>query len=343
MHRRHERLFRRLAVAGVAVAGAALGLAAGPLFAQELRIATLAPADSAWMQAMRSGADRIRELTDGRVTIRFRAGGVAGSDAQVLRKIRIGDLQGGALSAGSLASVYPALNIYGIPLIFRSLEEVDYVRERLDDELMRGLEEAGFVSLGFSGGGFSNLMSNVPVSHVDDLRRQKVWVPNNDPISFGVLEALRLAPVPLEVSDALLGLERGLVDVVAASPVVALVLQWHTKVKYRTELPISYSMGVFAVAADVFYDLREDDQAIVRSVINEIMAGIDDASRGDNEEARQLMANMGIETVTVNPADVEGWRRIIEAQYPDIRRRSDIDVELFDEMLALLEEFRSAR
>jgi TRAP-type C4-dicarboxylate transport system substrate-binding protein len=317
--------------------------AAGTAAAVELRIATLAPADSQWMRDMQAGGERVRELTEGRVVIRFRAGGVAGSDEQVLRKIRIGDLQGGAFSSGGLSTIYPGLNTYGIPLIFRSLDEIDYVRARLDEKIAAGLEQAGFVSLGFSEGGFSNLLSNSPVSHVDDLRRQKIWVPDNDLISFQILEALRLAPVPLEVSDALLGLERGLVDVVAASPVVALVLQWHTKTRYRTELPITYSMGIFAIDAGVFYELEPGDQAIMRTVIGEVMAGIDRDSRADNEEARRVMADMGIETVPVNDADVEVWRQIIEEQLPDIRRRRDIDVALFDEMLALLREYRATR
>jgi TRAP-type C4-dicarboxylate transport system substrate-binding protein len=314
---------------------------AGQIQAQEIRIATLAPADSQWMREMLAGGERIRELTDGRVSLRFRAGGVAGSDAQVLRKIRIGDLQGGAFTAGGLASVYPGLNTYGIPLIFESLDEVDYVRARMDAKLAAGLERVGFVSFGFSEGGFSNLMSNTPVNHVDDLRRQKVWVPDNDPISYQVLEALRLAPVPLELSDALLGLRRGLVDVVAASPVAALVLQWHTEVQYRTDLPLSYSMGVFAIANDVFDRLSENDQAVVRSVIGDVMATIDSSSRDDNAEARIIMENMGIQTVSVNREDVESWRRVIEAQYSELRTRRDVDAALFDEMLALLDEYRS--
>jgi TRAP-type C4-dicarboxylate transport system substrate-binding protein len=314
-----------------------------PAGAVELVIATLAPSDSQWMKDMVAGGERIRELTEGRVGLKFRAGGIAGSDEDVLRKIRIRNLQGGAFSAGGLGTIYPGLNVYGIPLIFRSLDEVDYVRERLDPKLAEGLEQAGFVSLGFSEGGFSNLLSNFPVSHVDDLRRRNVWVPDNDPISVQVLEALRLAPVPLEVADALVGLQRGLVDVVAASPVVALVLQWHTQVNYRTDLPISYSMGVFAIAADVFYALEDRDQAVVRSVLSEVMAGIDASSRADNEEARQVMTRMGIETVPVNAADVEVWRDVIEDQYPELRRRRDIDLALFNEMLDLLAEFRRAR
>jgi TRAP-type C4-dicarboxylate transport system substrate-binding protein len=318
-------------------------LSAANLAAQELRIATLAPADSQWIRDMMAGGERISELTDGRVSLRFRAGGVAGSDAQVLRKIRIGDLQGGAFGSGGLAEIYPGLNTYGIPLIFESLDEVDFVRARLDAKIAAGLEEAGYVSLGFSEGGFSNLLTNTPVSHVDDLRRQKIWVPDNDPISFQVLQALRLAPVPLELSDALLGLRRGVVDVVAASPVVALVLQWHTEVEYRTDLPLTYSMGVFAIPRNVFYGLAETDQGVVRSVIADVMSGIDQDSRDDNAEARQVMSGMGIETVPVNAADVANWRREIQALFPEIRQRRDIDVELFDELIALLEEYRSTR
>jgi TRAP-type C4-dicarboxylate transport system substrate-binding protein len=328
---------KRCAVALLACAAVSIASA------EEIRIATLAPADGDWMQAMVAGANRIRELTEGRVTLKFRAGGVAGSDSQVLRKIRIGDLQGGAFSAGALSGLFPGMNLYGIPLIFRSLDEVDYVRARLDPKLTAGLAAAGFVSFGFSEGGFSNLLSNVPVSHVDDLKRQKVWVPDNDSITFEILRSMQLSPVPLELSDALLGLERGLVDVVAASPMVALVLQWHTKVKYRTDLPISYSMGVLAIDSDVFYGLEARDQAVLQSVLGQVMAEIDASSRSDNIEAAEVMTRMGITTVPVDSADVEGWRQSIAALYPEIRGRRDMDADLFDEMLGLLEDYRSSR
>ena len=160
-----------------------------------------------------------------------------GNDAQVLRKIRIGQLQGGAFTAGGLGERYGALNLYGIPLLFRSLDEIDAVRAALDPELAAGLEQAGFVTFGFIEGGFANLLSNEPISSVEDMRRKKVWVPEGDPISFMAMEALGLSPAVLPVTDVLTGLQTGLIDIAFASPVAALVLQWHTKVKYITELP----------------------------------------------------------------------------------------------------------
>jgi TRAP-type transport system periplasmic protein len=327
----------------LAVIATLTGMCAGPSFAAEIKIATIAPDGSQWMRDMRAGGERIAERTDGRVQFKFYPGGIMGNDAQVLRKIRIGQLQGGAFAAGGLAERYPAMNLYGVPLLFRSDEEVDYVRERLDPKLAEGLEAAGFVSFGFSEGGFANLMGNEPIRSIDDLRRKKVWVPEGDQITFLAMETLGLSPVVLPPTDVLTGLQTGLLDVVGASPVTALVLQWHTKIKYRTELPVSYSMGVFAIDASAFRRLSAADQGVVREVMSEVMIGIDRASRPDNERAREVMTQAGVQPVTVAPSDVEDLRNSIEAIYPQLRGRSDIDGMLFDELLAILGEFRAGR
>ncbi|HUQ50778.1 MAG TPA: TRAP transporter substrate-binding protein DctP, partial [Gammaproteobacteria bacterium] len=217
------------ALLGVLLAGAGL-----PAHAADIKIATVAPDGSRWIQQMRAGAEEVNAKTAGRVTIKFYPGGVMGNDAQVLRKIRIGQLQGGAFTAGGLAERYGGLNLYGIPLLFRSLEEIDAVRAKLDPELTTGLEQAGFMTFGFIEGGFANVLANEPIHSVDDMRRKKVWVPEGDPISFMVMEALGLSPAVLPVTDVLTGLQTGLIDIAFASPVAALVLQWHTKVKYIT-------------------------------------------------------------------------------------------------------------
>lgn len=321
--------------------GLLLLAAIGSAHAVELKLASIAPDGSHWMREMRAGAERVRELTDGRVEIKLYPGGVMGNDAQVMRKIRIGQLHGGAFTAGGLGERYAGLNIYGVPLLFRSLEEVDYVRERLDPKIEAGLEDAGFVSLGLSEGGFANLFSNEPVGSVDDLRRKKVWVPEGDQISFMAMEALGLSPVLLPVTDVLTGLQTGLLDVVGASPVAALVLQWHTKVKFRTELPVSYSMGVFAIEARTFRRLSGGDQHVLSNVMGEVMERLDRASRDDNREARRVLEASGVAPVPVEAGDVDDWRGTIEGLYPALRRRADIDVALFDEMLEVLAEYRS--
>jgi TRAP-type transport system periplasmic protein len=325
------------------VLGVLLAAVAASANAVDIKIASVAPEGSRWMQQMRAGAEEVNARTGGRVAIRFYPGGVMGNDAQVLRKIRIGQLQGGAFTAGGLGERYGALNLYGIPLLFRSLDEVDAVRAHFDPEIAAGLEQAGFVTFGFIEGGFANLLSNEPISSVDDMRRKKVWVPEGDAISFLAMEAMGLSPSVLPVTDVLTGLQTGLIDVTFASPVAALVLQWHTKVKYITDLPVSYSMGVFAIENRVYSQLSQADQHVVREVMGRYIQGLDREARDDNREAAEVLARSGLQTVTVNQADVEGWRRTMEGIHPQLRARPDIDAAMFDRLLAALAEYRRTR
>jgi TRAP-type C4-dicarboxylate transport system substrate-binding protein len=321
-------------------AGASLAMLAGLATAAEIKIASVAPDGSRWMQQMRAGAEEVAARTGDRVVMKFYPGGVMGNDAQVLRKVRIGQIQGGAFTAGGLAERYGALNLYGIPLLFRSLDEIDAVRSVLDPQLAAGLEEAGFVTFGFIEGGFANLLSNEPIRNVEDMRRRKVWVPDGDPISFMAMEALGLSPVVLPVTDVLTGLQTGLIEIAFASPVAALVLQWHTKVKYITELPISYSMGIFAIDKRTFAAISDADQAVVREVMGRYISSLDREARDDNRRAAEVLEQAGIETVTVDGADVDSWRGTIQSIHPQLRARPDIDAAMLERMLGLLTDYR---
>jgi len=320
--------------------GVVLAAAAATANAVDIKIATVAPDGSRWMQQMRAGAEEVNARTSGRVTLKFYPGGVMGNDAQVLRKIRIGQLQGGAFTAGGLAERYSGLNLYGVPLLFNSLDEIDAVRAQLDPELAAGLDRAGFVTFGFIEGGFANLLSNEPIRTVDDMRRKKVWVPEGDAISFLAMETMGLSPSVLPVTDVLTGLQTGLIEITFASPVAALVLQWHTKVKYITDLPISYSMGVFAIEKGAYSALSAEDQRVVREVMGRYIQQLDREAREDNRKAAEVLARSGLQTVAVNDADVTGWRKTIESIHPQLRARPDIDAALFDRLLAVLAEYR---
>lgn len=314
-----------------------------PAHAAVLKLATIAPEGSAWMKEMRAGAAEIGERTDGRVELKFYGGGVMGNDDKVLRKVRIGQLHGGAFTASSLADRYPDVNIYGLPLMFESLDEVEYVRARIDERLREGMKEAGFVSFGFAGGGFARLMSNRPVRSLDDLQGQKVWVPEGDRFSYEAMASLDLSPVALPVTDVLTGLQTGLLDIVATPPVGALVLQWHTKVKYITELPILYTLGFLAVDRRAFERLNEADRAVVREVMGEVYERFDEINRKDNEQALAALDNAGLTLVEPRSGAIESWREVVMASNEKLVEDGALSEDLFEDVLALLAEYRNQR
>ena len=312
-----------------------------PLQAATLKIATVTPEGSQWMKDMRASAKEIKERTEGRVQIKYYGGGVMGNDQKVLSRIRIGSLQGGAFTPTALSSQYPNLNLYGLPMMFDSEEEAAFARSHLDSKLSAGLEKAGFVNFGFAAGGFAVLMSNTPIDSLDDLKGKKVWIPEGDEISRRAMEALSLSPVTLPLTDVLTGLQTGLIDIVAMSPIGALVLQWHTKVKYITELPLVYTLGFMAVDRRAFGKLSDADQAIVREVMTRTYANFDKANLVDNRGARDALLNTGIEVVPVTTEEYEKVRAALMTLNADLANQGHLDKELFDEMLRYVDEYRN--
>ena len=324
----------------VLATGLILGL---PLQAATLKIATITPEGSQWMKDMRAGAKEIKERTDGRVLIKYYGGGVMGSDQKVLSRIRIGSLQGGAFTPTALANQYSDLNLYGLPMAFDSLEEASYVRSRMDSRLSAGLEEAGFVNFGFAAGGFAVMMSNTRIEKFEDLKGKKVWIPEGDIISRKAMEALSLTPVTLPLTDVLTGLQTGLIDIVGMPPIGALVLQWHTKIKYISNLPLLYTFGFMAIDKRSFYKLSAEDQAIVREVMGQIYRNFDKSNVADNLGARDAMLNTGIETVSLEVSDFERVRESMMELNASLAEQGMFSKELYDEMLTHIEEYRSAQ
>jgi TRAP-type C4-dicarboxylate transport system substrate-binding protein len=307
-----------------------------------IKIATLAPEGSAWMTGMRAGAAEIKERTERRVLFKFYGGGVQGDDMAVLRKMRIGQLHGGALTSSALAVRYPDLHIYGLPLMYRSIEELDFVRTKLDKALLEGLFERGLVSFGFAGGGFAEVMSRSAVRSLDDFSGQKFWVPEGDEISARSMRALGVSPVTLPITDVLTGLQTGLINIIGTSPVAAVVFQWHTKVKYATDLPLAWLYASFVIERRVFDRIGPEDQAVVREVMEEIYAGFDKQNRIDNDDARAALVKQGVEYVGPAPAEVEAWRRIVAEVRLELAKDGVYPEDRYNQVLELLEEYRAS-
>jgi len=248
-------------------------------FPQTLKIATIAPEGSSWMKDMRSGAKAIEEHTGGRVKFKFYGGGVQGNDRQVRRKMRTGQLHGGAFTSGGMNGFQKDADLFALPMMFNTIEEARFVRKHMEAELRQRLEDAGYVNFGLAAAGFAYMMSNKPMSTLADFKGQKVWTPEGDPISYAALRALGVAPVILPVTDVMTGLQTDLLDSVTVPPVGAVVFQWHTKLKYITEVPLAYVYAAMLIDKRAFSKISPEDRAIVREVMEGIYRKFDQNRR----------------------------------------------------------------
>lgn len=305
--------------------------------AATLKIATVVPNGSSWMKEMKAAANDVKKQTDGRVKIKYYPGGVMGSDKTVLRKMRSGQLHGGAISAGALAHIYNGVQLYSLPFVFNNLDEVRHIRKTFDPIITKGLSEHGFEILGLSEGGFAYLMSNKALTQATDLQGQKVWVPEGDLIGNEIFTVAGVKPIASPISNVYTGLQTGLLDTVTINPSGAIALQWHTKIQHLSDEPLLLIMGMMVVDQKAFKKISEEDQAIVKQAIKTAFGRLDRLNAEGDINAREALKSNGV--IFDKPSGNE-WRDIAKQALTNLEKVDAYPLDMYQDMLKALEEYR---
>jgi TRAP-type C4-dicarboxylate transport system substrate-binding protein len=229
-----------------------------------------------------------------------------------------------------------------MPFLFESYNEVDYVLSKVTERFEQVFQEKGYVLISWSEIGFVYMMANKPITSLEALQGSKVWMPEGDPVSRAVLQKAGVSPIPLRISDVLLALQTGLVDVIYSPPIGAIALQWFTKVKYVTRVPLSYSLGAVVMTNKAFESIPTDHQHAFLETFRTNLAALNVQTRKDNEEALLVMAQEGIEIVDVPPEELARFQRIAKEVTEEIAGKV-FPAERLEEIRGYLSEVRGKK
>ncbi len=326
-----------------ALVAALIALAPAAAAAQQIvKIATLAPEGSTWMTVLRAYQATVEEASGDRLQFRIFPGGVSGSEADMLRKLRFGQLDAVALTGAGLGLVVPEERVLDGALLFRNDAEIDAVYRQFTPELERTFEQRGYVVLGWAEVGPIYLFSTSPVASVEELRRLRWWMLEDDPLAAAIFAAFGADPVPLHVADVLTALQTGVIDGVYASPLALLALQWFSRVEYRLDLPLGHASGALLMNRRTFLRLASDLREILVDNGRRFMAELQQRSRADNEAALAALARRGVQPVAPGP----GAADLLRAQGAVARRALAPELypeALLDRVEAALAAHRSAQ
>jgi len=283
------------------VAAATAGTAAADT--TEIRLATLAPDGSSWMKILGKGAAEIEKKTDGRVTIKYYAGGVQGDERDVVRKIGLGQLDGGAVTSVGLSLIYEGIRVLEAPRMFDTVEELDYVADKMWPYFQKKFADKGFKLNDRGDVGWIYFLSQSEVRSLADLRKAKVWKWSDDGIVGAMYKKLNVSGVPMGVPDVLPSLTTGRINACYGSPLAAVALQWNTKVKWITSLPMSYAIGATVIRTEAFNKMSKDDQALIGKITRGMSKTLRKQVRRDNQSALAQMKRKGVK-VSETPADM---------------------------------------
>ncbi len=262
-----------------------------------IKFATVAPEGSTWMNVMKEYDAAVRKESGGRLGFKFYAGGIAGDEKDVLRKIRIGQYQAAGFTGVGMGEIAPEERILDTPFLFHDTSEINYIYDKFTPQFSQAFEQGGFVFLGWAEVGFVYVFTQKPIYSVQDMNNVKAWMWEGDPIAEVSFKVLHLSPIPLSVMDVNSALQTGMINCVYSPPLAMIALQWFTKVKYMLDIPLANSSGAALISRRYFDSMPPDLQQILVKNGQIYMKKLTEMSRKDNVKAIKTMEGEGI-TVT---------------------------------------------
>ncbi|HSN81993.1 MAG TPA: TRAP transporter substrate-binding protein DctP [Polyangiales bacterium] len=292
-----------LLVAAIAIPGTTTTTKAEETYT--LRIASLAPAGSSWMKVLNAWNTTLQEKTNGKLKMRFYPGGSQGDERDFVRKMRVGQLDGGVITMTGMSMLVPAMNVLVLPGFLDTYEELDRVRERMADKFEGMFEQEGFKLVGWGDAGKTRLFSVQPIKSPSDIKSMRPWVWKDDPIFIEFYQVIGASAVRLGVPEVYPALQTRMVDVISSSALTAVALQWYTRVNYMTAHNSAIIAGGTMMRKDKFDELPPELQEVFQSTADRAHELLNKTIRKDDQKAYEVVVKKGIVPVEAGDAKSE--------------------------------------
>lgn len=276
-----------------------------------IKIATDSPDNSIWVNGIKEINRAIYEKTNGEVGIDIYTGGTMGDQSTVIKKIKLGQVNAATFSSGGLGLIYNDFAIMGFPMIFQSNEEYDYVLSKMGSFFEKKFEENNYVLLAWTEVGLIYIFSKNKVNSVATLRNSKPLLLEGDEISLALFKEVNATPVPIQLSDVLTGLQTGLIDTVFSTPYTLILTQWHARVKYMANAPITLMIGAFMIDKKTFYSMPSSYQRELKSLFKTTFEKLNQTIRLYNKSSLEGLKKRG--QITILPVDQKDKEIFINA------------------------------
>jgi len=284
--------------------------APAPATTRTLSLATVAPAGSTWMRVLEAWNRELRRRTNKALSLRIYPGGVQGDESEVVRKIRAGRLDGGAVTAVGLSQVHRPALVFQMPGMFRTNAQLDAARAGTHDDIVRAFDAGGFAFMGWADVGVARIFSRVPVRVPADMRGTHPYVWRDDLVMPHLYEALNVSPVALQLPEVLTALQTNRVDSFITSPVAAVSLQWSSRATHMLDMPTNVVVGATIFGKNQINSLPADQQTILRETATQFHQLLIQNLRRDEVSAIRSMSTRGITVATVGDSERAQWNEV---------------------------------
>jgi TRAP-type C4-dicarboxylate transport system substrate-binding protein len=277
-----------------------------------VKLATLVPDGSVWDKIIKGMGAEWGQATQGRVTLRVYAGGVAGDEPDIVRKMRIGQLHAAALTVTGLSEIDESFRLFAIPMFFDSYPELFEVLDRMQPMLKARLDAKGFVLLNWGHGGWVHFFTRTPVTTVDELKKLKIFCWAGDDQAVQMWKENGYQPVALAATDILPALQTGMIDALPSPPLAANLLQWYRKAPNMADIGLGPLAGGLVITKQAWGKIAEADRAAILAACARAERRLEVEIPGQDSAAVAEMRKRGLNVVHITPASAMAWRGAAE-------------------------------
>jgi TRAP-type C4-dicarboxylate transport system substrate-binding protein len=309
-----------------------------PAGAQEVKIklGTLAPQGSTWHTLLKEMGQKWGEVSGGKVKLVIYPGGVLGNEGDMVKKMRIGQLQAAALTTIGLHEISPDPQAVDVPMMVDSWETLDYVMDRIGPKLAKTVESKGYTVIYWSEVGFVRFFSAKKFETLAALQKDaKIFTWEGDPASADAWRAGGFHPVVMSSTDIVPSLQTGLIDTVSLAPLYAFSSRVFERAKYMMDVPWAVLTGAMVVKNEDWNKVPDDVKPKLLALARDYGKRISVEVRKMDADALTNMKQQGL--VVVSPADAARFAAAAKQTWTVIRGRV-VPAEIFDEVQRLVAE-----
>ena len=306
----------------------------------DFKLATILPVGTTGHQRLMEMRDAFHKAAGPALKMTVYAGSADG-ETLLVKKMRARQIHGALISAVGLAQIDRSVTCLQLmPLAFKDWREVDYVRQKIGQDLEERLRAKGFEVLFWADAGWVRYFSKAPALHPDELKPMKMFVWSGEPQQLTLLRGMGYQPVSLETEQILPSLSTGMIEVVPVPPFLANALQYNRYASHMIDMNWVPIVGAAIVRRDTWEKLAPE----LRQELLKIAANTGEKlrlrAREEDEEAIAAMQKRGLVVHKLTPETATAWRKLAESAYPQIRGGM-VPADLFDRVLSHVAEFRA--
>jgi len=318
-----------------------------PLYAQRkitIRLASLVPENTPWGAAINRMAADWSKTTNGEVQVIVFHNATAGDEPEVLRKLKMNDIQAAVFTSIGISSLMPEVMAVSYPFLIRNDAELNEVMGKIRPELDTKIQQNGFVTLAWAQAGWIKIFSKTPVYVPSDLRKLKLGTGSEEEM----LQAFRIMGyqmVPTTLPNIITDLNSGKIDALYQSPIYAASGQVFGIAKNMASVNVAPFMGGILMNNTAWRRIPEKYRPELLAICKRMEKDIETSIINLEKDTISTMVRYGLQINELTAQQMQEWfddtakyeNRMVGTNPPVFNR------DYYYKISAILSEYRKGR